>query len=106
MLGRSSTPLAALVQEFHLVEASTACSGCSRPFSRSRTATVRLMLSQRWPLAKTWIQAGFGVAGASSGPMNKVPLVNGVWQTLKVEELASWENIARRTVLSRCWCCW
>ena len=61
------------------------------------------MLSQRWPLAKTWIlsikQAGFGVAGASglvasvfltlkavlidSGSMNEVPLVRGMRQTLQ-----------------------
>ena len=60
------------------------------------------MLSQRCPLAKTWIlwmkQAGFGVAGASglvasvfltlilidSGSMNEVPLVSGMRQTLEV----------------------
>ena len=79
MVGRSSTSAAALVHRagrprvVHLVEALhglvLVVLAALQQVMHGRGAAVVVMLSQRWPLAKTWIlwmkQAGFGVAGAS-----------------------------------------
>ena len=84
------------------------------------------MLSQRWPLAKTWTrwtkQAGLGVAGASdlvpSVGAVRVPDAEGDLDGLGFDEgraagqrlwgrrsSASWGSTARHAVPSRSWCC-